>query len=135
MLNKSLTCEANIFLHVASLIGTFTLCFIDRYFHRVKENLILNFVPLSKYYTVNTPELCIKQYYQVCVGFRLRQNLKIYIFKLFKLLAGNTEFEEMILDNFREISVKYEIFKQRWRDGRLGKTAKFWIIYLIFMKW
>lgn len=71
----------------------------------------------------------------MCVGFRLRQDLKIYIFKLFKLLAGNTEFEEMILDNFCEITVKYEIFKQRWRDGRLGKTAKFWIIYLIFMKW
>ena len=70
----------------------------------------------------------------MCVGFRLRQNLKIYIFKSFKLLAGNTEFEEMILDNFREITVIYEIFKQRWRDGRLGKTAKFWITYLIFMK-
>ena len=44
-----------------------------------------------------------------CVlGFRLRQNLTIYLFKLFKLLAGITEFEEeMILDNSREFTVKF----------------------------
>ena len=37
---------------------------------------------------------------------------------------------EMILDNSHEITMGYDIFKQRGQDGRLGKTAKPWIIYL-----
>ena len=31
--------------------------------------------------------------------------------------------------------MNYEIFKQRGQDGGLGKTAKFWIIYLGLMKY
>ena len=31
--------------------------------------------------------------------------------------------------------MNYEIFKQRRQDEGLGKTAKFWIIYLDLMKY
>lgn len=45
------------------------------------------------------------------------------------LSAGDTEFaKEMIVDNSRKFAMNYDIFKQRGWDGRLGKTAKFWIM-------
>ena len=51
------------------------------------------------------------------------------------LSADITELEkEMILDNTREIAMNYEILEKRGRDGRLGKTATFWIMYLHLMK-
>ena len=55
---------------------------------------------------------------------------------LMEISADITELEEqIILDNSHKFATNYEIFKQRRRDGRLGKTAKYWIIYLDMMKY
>ena len=55
---------------------------------------------------------------------------------LTNLSADNNEFEEeIIFDNSRHFAMNYEIFKQRGTDGRLRKTAAFWIMYLDLMKY
>ena len=43
--------------------------------------------------------------------------------------------EETILASCQNFVQNYESFKQRRRDGELGKTAKFWIMYLDLMKY
>ena len=40
----------------------------------------------------------------------------------------------MILHNSREFAMNHKIWKQYEWDGRLGKTSKFWIMYLELMK-
>ena len=83
-------------------------------------------------------ELCTERYYKVCVGFQITLELEYLLTSVIqvKLSADNIEFDdEIILDNSREFAMNYEIFKQRRQDGGLGKTAKFWIIYLDLMKY
>ena len=55
---------------------------------------------------------------------------------LMDLSSDIVEFEEeTILASCQNSVQNYESFKQRRRDGELGKTAKFWIMYLDLMKY
>ena len=52
---------------------------------------------------------------------------------LVKISADNELFSPNIQDESAEFHRSFESFKQTIKDGKLGKTPKFWLLYLDMM--